>query len=563
MSRTKEALNAVCHAILFGVIIGIISAIGAHYFKIGILQLSVVIDHSLTELSSFLLYFISLSLAASLVYSLKRCSRINRFEGPADSIYAAHRLDNELNVKNGIVSTLAAFISAAGGASVGQYGPIVHFGATIGAWLKRRFTTEISTDVFIGCGVAGAISSGFGAPIAGVIFAHEAITRHFSLKAITPIAISSGIAFVVTEHFWGSTSPLIQMVALSNLSFNITVIATIFTAPLFGLCAVAFMISLENCNALSQRLKVNQFTKTFVAIIILSLIGSSVPQVMGLGTSVISNTIEGNYGLIFLAFMLVGKLLATSVSLSFGFFGGIFSPALFLGATLGAIIAHVFNSLGFLEVSYPAFVISGMASVSGAVIGAPLAAVLIVFELTQSYSLSLAALVSVVIAVLVSDKFYGHSYFDRQLKKRGIDLSDGRSGLLLMEKKIIEYASQDAVLLKPDCTVQDALSKLTEKNTTEAYFTDHDKKYIGKLELLKILDVEAASRAVVYSDKNAVTLKHDASLQQAIEVAANFVGETIPIIERSTNKLRGVVTEGDIFKAYLELQTKIIDLERK
>ena len=102
-----------------------------------------------------------------------------RWHGPADSIYAAHRTDNELDVRAGFGSTIAAFISASGGAPVGQYGPLVHFGATMGSFLRQMTGGVLTTDVFIGCGVAGAIAAGFNAPIAGLVFAHEAILRHF------------------------------------------------------------------------------------------------------------------------------------------------------------------------------------------------------------------------------------------------------------------------------------------------------------------------------------------------------------------------------------------------
>ena len=80
---------------------------------------------------------------------------------------------------------------AAGGASVGQYGPLVHFGATMGSALRQISRRFLTTDVFIGCGVAGAIAAGFNALIAGMVFAHEAILRHFSLRAIAPIAVAS------------------------------------------------------------------------------------------------------------------------------------------------------------------------------------------------------------------------------------------------------------------------------------------------------------------------------------------------------------------------------------
>ena len=130
--------------------------------------------------------------AAFLLWGVRRLFGIVRWHGPADSIFAAHRLDNEIDVKAGIGSTIAAFISIGGGASVGQYGPLVHFGATIGSYIRQACNNKaIGTDVFIGCGVAAAIAAGFHAPIAGIVFAHEAVLRHFSFRALTPIAISS------------------------------------------------------------------------------------------------------------------------------------------------------------------------------------------------------------------------------------------------------------------------------------------------------------------------------------------------------------------------------------
>jgi CIC family chloride channel protein len=130
--------------------------------------------------------------AAFLLWGVRRLFGIVRWHGPADSIFGAHRLDNEIDVKAGIGSTIAAFIAMGGGASVGQYGPLVHFGATIGSYIRQVFGNKvIGIDVFIGCGVAAAIAAGFHAPIAGIVFAHEAVLRHFSFRALTPIAISS------------------------------------------------------------------------------------------------------------------------------------------------------------------------------------------------------------------------------------------------------------------------------------------------------------------------------------------------------------------------------------
>ena len=135
-----------------------------------------------------LMPMIWLIVAALLLWVVRRLFDIERWHGPADSIYGAHRLENEIDVKSGIGSTVGAFVSISGGASVGQYGPLVHFGATIGTFLhqmigkNQAYDKEIvGTDVFIGCGVAAAITAGFHAPIAGIVFAHEAVLRHFLL----------------------------------------------------------------------------------------------------------------------------------------------------------------------------------------------------------------------------------------------------------------------------------------------------------------------------------------------------------------------------------------------
>ena len=181
-----------------------------------------------------------LIVAALLLVLVRRLFRIDRWHGPADSIYAAHRTDNELDLRAGIGSTVAAFISLGGGAPVGQYGPLVHFGAAIGSYLSELFgSRRITADVFIGCGVAAAIAAGFHAPIAGVVFAHEAVLRHFSFRAITPIAIASITSAWFSSAMFGG-QPIFQIdVVLPDL---LPLVPTLLASGLFfGLIAILFM----------------------------------------------------------------------------------------------------------------------------------------------------------------------------------------------------------------------------------------------------------------------------------------------------------------------------------
>ena len=108
------------------------------------------------------------------------------------------------------LSTLASAISISGGASVGQYGPLVHFGGVIGDYFSKLTKDQTSPHILLACGAAAAVSSGFGAPFAGLVFAHEVIVRHFSLKAVAPILISAVVAHTFSREMY-SYEPLFQI----------------------------------------------------------------------------------------------------------------------------------------------------------------------------------------------------------------------------------------------------------------------------------------------------------------------------------------------------------------
>ena len=560
-STISYAIKFIITSIVIGSILGLVGASAAHYFRVGIVLISSSFSEIINTSFGFFYYIVTLTIAVLIVHQVKRINSNKPFQGIADSIFYAHRPDNEADIKSGILSTFAAFISAGGGASVGQYGPLVHFGATIGSWLKKKLSFKLSLDLYIGGGVAAAISSGFGAPLAGVVFAHEAIMRHYSHKAILSIAIASCVAFGLSTTLWGES--LIFPISKVKFDFVTILYVSFIAGPLFGLVAIIFMNSLILFNRLALKFSSNTFLKYAIAIILLSGIGHFVPEVMGLGTSGVLSAVSGDLVLYFALIVLLGKIIATSISLGFGFFGGVFSPAILVGASAGAVVAELFVLIGFLDKFEPALVISGMAAVTGAVIGAPICMVVIVMELTSSYTYALASLVGLTLSVSLSHILFGASYFDKQLATRGVDISTGRSGMLLMEKKAADFASDDFIALSGDDIVANATLTMSKKNKNEIIVLDKAGKFIGKIELHALINKDVSEKIKKFADKNCVTIKSDASLQQAMEAAANFVGEAIPIIDRQTNRVVSVITEGAIFEAYLNIQDTVIDMEKR
>ena len=561
LDNSVDVIKYLIASILVGVILGIGGAFAAQGFRLGIVLVSDYLERLFARDPNIFFYLITLSLALVLVHYSRILINGKPFQSVSDSIYLAHKANNETDLKVGFISTFAAFFSASGGASIGQYGPLVHFGTTLGAWLKKTVPFNFTPDLYIGAGVAASISSGFGAPLAGLIFAHEAILRHYSHKSILAIATASGISYAVSTGIWGDTN----IINVSSENFNLLLILVIsfLAGPIFGLIAILYMKSLLFFGKLASSDKLSVFFKYLIGVLSLSIIGHFMPEVMGLGAETVSGVLNSSYTLIFLVIILIGKILATSISLNFGFFGGVFSPAILVGAAAGAVVSTFLVTVGIFEDFQQAFVISGIAAVAGAVIGAPICMVIIVLELTNSYAYALASLVGLAISVGYVQVRFGSSYFDVQLLNRGIDISDGRTGLFMTETDILRFAETNFHTIKESETVESAVSLMSKIDQSELIVVNQSGEFIGKTNSLSLFNKEGSLSSAEVIDKDCVFIDHDASLQSAMEIASNFVGEVIPIVHSDQNKAVAIITEGAIFQAYLSKQSQTVEMEKR
>ena len=529
-SRYRKLLQYIVLDVIVGLVFGLIMSVTTNAFVEGVRALTAFRQSELIGRVTVGGFDLSLSpvifllVAAVLVICVRRFFGISRWHGPADSIFAAHRTDNELDVKAGFGSTFAAFISASGGASVGQYGPLVHFGATVGSALRSLKFSPLQTDVFIGCGVAAAIAAGFNAPIAGVVFAHEAILRHFSLRAIVPIVIASSSS-VWFSHRLFSPETVFEAASTSAMIDQVMPYA-LLVGPLFGFVAVLFMLAIRMSARFAANSPLSPPQLILLAGLFTGLIGVFVPDVLGLGTEQVADMMEGRHEIAFLLVLLVLKILCTALCIGWGLFGGVFSPAIFVGAATGAAIGRIVAGMGIIGAG-PVIAICGMAAVAASVIGAPITAVMIILEMTMNYEFALVAMMSIVTSVLVSNLIFGHSFFDRQLLDRGIDVSLGRGHIEMMETPVAVIVSHDFCKLEPKMSAADAIVDITNLKVTEAYIVGEDDRFQGKISLHDLLATAPTKPIKTLANASPISIKHDASLQQAIEIASKFVGETL------------------------------------
>ena len=557
----KTVTKYLLASILVGVVLGISGAFAAQGFRSGIVIITEYLELFLSSQPNFLFFLITLSIALIFVHFSRSLIKGKAFQSVSDSIYLAHKFNNETDVKVGVVSTVAAFFSASGGASVGQYGPLVHFGTTIGAWLKKKIPFDFTPDLYIGAGVAASISSGFGAPLAGLIFAHEAILRHYSHKSILAIATASGVSYGISSTMWGDTN--IITVSSDDFNFLAILLVSFLAGPIFGFVSILYMRSLLFFAKLAQTIKGKIAFKYAFGILSLSFIGHYVPEVMGLGAETVANVLTSKNTLIMLLIILLGKILATSISLNFGFFGGVFSPAILVGASAGGLLSAVLVYLGIFDEFQQALVVSGIAAVAGSVIGAPICMVVIVLELTNSYTFALASLVGLAISVGYVQVRFGSSYFDVQLLNRGIDISNGRTGLFMTETDILKYSERTFTTVRLEDNINEVVKLMARTDQSELVVLNEDGKFFGKINSLSLFNKNGTLNLSGAVDTDCIVIFHDASLQDAIEVASNFVGEIIPIVDKNTNEAVAVITEGAIFQAYLSKQNQTVEMEKR
>ena len=482
----------------------------------------------------------------------------HRALGPPDVIRAVQGPDGRIPLRSGFLSALTSVVSLGAGASVGQYGPLAHLGATFGSLVARLNRHAGMTDtVWVGCGVAAAISTAFNAPIAGIVFAHEVILRHYSLRAFAPITVAATIGHVMANVVF-ERPPLfrVEPIAVGSAPEFLGFIAI---GVVGAFVAVLYMRAILVSTRIARRLPIADHLKPMLAGALLGIAAIGMPDILGIGKETLRfAVIDHAYSSGELALLLVAKILATALCIGFGFAGGVFSPALLTGILFGALAGNGAElALGELRSDVAIYAICGMVAVASAVIGAPLTTILIVFELTRNYDLATAAMVSVVFSNLVSYRIFGRSLFDVQLRMRGFDLSAGRDKVILERQPIESWVTRDFVALAPDMPIGEAKARLLGARSHEGYVVDANGAYLGEVTLAEIVASEEGGRpgettAARLANRDGLFFTPKTSVWDAMERMGDYVGESIPVVEDGGPRLLGVVFEAAIVKAYLD-----------
>ncbi|MCB1986301.1 MAG: chloride channel protein [Burkholderiales bacterium] len=511
----------------------------------------------LEKISIWYLFFLPVVGAVVVRFIIQYGMPEQRNHGPADVIEATRLRNGDLSIKTGVGSAVASIVSIGSGASVGRYGPAVHLGASLGSWLAQilKLTAERKKNL-LACGVAGAISASFSAPLAGVVFAHEVILGRFGSRSVMPIVISSVVATAVVRiHALDNMIFILpDMPVVANWEYSLFALVGVFG----GALAVCFMFVMHHMNKFAQQLPVSFMVRALVGGMLLGAIIIIFPQTFGLGEQVIRDALHLKLSAGVLMMLILAKLLATSISFAAGFSGGVFGPALFLGAMMGTVFGIGAQELSGITASPAVYGVVGMGAVISRVIGAPMTTILIVFELTGSYSLMTAVMVSVVAGSTVTREFFNHSYFYHQLRMRGIEPETSQIQQKLNEMSVCALISRQSVVLTTGMTLKASRQMLAQFATVteDIYVVNKERQLMGQISMAKLcnIDDERMLNKQIESMlcKPLVVFTNEISVYQAYEQSKQFKGASIPVLDGQTQQFIGVVYLSELVNACLQ-----------
>lgn len=536
-------------------------------------------------------------------------------------IWSIHRRQARLPLVTGIRKWIAATATIGSGGSAGAEGPIVIIGSTIGSGIGRALGAERkSTATLLGCGAAAGIASVFNAPIAGVFFTMEILLRDFSLRTFTPIVIAAVLSAAMTQGVMGNEAIFDSGADLIANAFTWHEIPNyILLGLVCGSAAPLVIRALFAVIAFVGRVNMPSWLKPALGGLVVGLLGvawlalrpgggigpgtggGGLPGFMGNGYPVVRDLLDPAFyttagvggdaahaaaqatvdagpvgppllpadetaepapatpillGLLVLLALLKG--VATCITIGSGGSGGMFAPALFLGAAIGGVFGWLVNAVGLFPAASPAhYALVGMAAMVAATMHAPLTAMLMVYEITRTYEVILPLMLAAVLATIVSRLWYPESVYSTPLARLGLKLGSMSDLTIMRRMRVDDVPLVAPVYVHPEESA-DRLLELSERlSVSDFVVTDAEDRYLG------LVTQNDLKEALVYREAIPLLQVHELmrddlpvvhpedTLDVAIDkFSRTEAGAVVVLSEPGSRSVRGLLSRARLMRTY-------------
>ena len=475
------------------------------------------------------------------------------------------------------IKALASGLSIGSGGSVGREGPIIQIGASFGSSIGQALKLpEWQVLTLIAAGAGGGIAATFNTPVGGILFAIELILVEVSMRTLVPVAIATAIASYIGRVAIGAY-PSFVIPKLQARDFQPTdpssLLAFLGLGLIVGLVSIVFIRVIYRAeDFFDERIGGSYYRKhllgMFIVGILLYVLMAAFGHyyIEGVGYATVQDTLSGVFvnpsDIALLLLLLVLKLFATSITLGSGASGGIFSPSLFVGATLGAsyaIILHAFFPA--LPSSVPAFAVVGMASMVGSATGAALTAVVMIFEMTLDYSVIIPLILAVGASYGLRRLLSKDSIYTLKLVRRGHRIPRAMHTNLMYIKPASEVMSTRFKIVPADTPCGDAAPMVPEWGDEPGLLlAETEDRIIGFLpesfDPRNLSPAIAATSLGEHAKKNYIAVSKNISVLQVMDILRTEKASVALITdnpETSTpDHIKGFLTRGILGSELIE-----------
>jgi chloride channel protein, CIC family len=424
-----------------------------------------------------------------------------------------------------VVKSLASAIAIGTGAAVGREGPIIQIGSALGSTLGQIVRMPAGQRVtLVAAGAGAGIAATFNTPIGGVMFAIELMMPEVSVRTFLPVALSTGTATFVGRLFLGDQPAFAvpQLPALhADASAALTLCLYALLGAVIGLAAAGFVRGLHVAEDLFEKIA-ERYTRHVVGMLLVGVLMYALLEafghyyVEGVGYATVQAILMGQLagaGLLLLLF--ICKLLATSLSLGSGSSGGIFSPSLFMGATLGGGLAAILSALHLpVPINIPSFAMVGMGAMVGGATGAVMTAVTMIFEMTRNYDIVMPMILAVAMSVGVRRLLSRENIYTLKLYRRGHVIPKALHANMFLVRRAKEVMSTDFVVAPAEMSFDTFLALPEHQGRLRHVVIADGARIVGVLRVNTALrqvprDVQSGIRMGELASRNFTVVRED------------------------------------------------------
>ena len=465
-----------------------------------------------------------------------------------------------IRARNIFITIVAPSLTIGSGGSAGLEGPIAQLGGAIGSNVGQTFgVSGTKMRLMVASGVAAGIAAVFNAPMAGVMFAIEIVLLgDFEIHHFTPLVIAAGVATASARMIFGNELmfdvPPYHLVSYWELSLYAGL------GVVVGVLAVLNIKIFYGIWDLFESSRLPRLARPLIGAALVGGVGIGFPQVMGGGYHHISEAMHGELPWLLMAILPLFKMIATAITLGSGGAGGIFAPAMVIGTMIGGAYGALVHTV-WPGITAPvgAYALVGLGSFLAAAAHAPLTAMFLLFEITNSHEIVLPVLFASVIGTIIARIFYSESIDTEALTRKGIEIKVGRE-LTAMNALTVDDVMHDDFTWVPESL---DLHSLAQRFATSPwiYFPvlDDDERMVGIISLNDVRTVlmeEELARLVVVADlmtRDVITVYPDDTLNRAMEQFGRKDIEQMPVVSRKDpRRVYGMLKRQDVIRAYNE-----------